>query len=498
MKPVSKMPYTHCWPLLLVCLSLCILAAPKGSAGTGVTGAPFDLVKNNFSDGSKQSDVNGFLLNPQWSAQQYATPQFPDPSDTHKCSRPDFSDCTDKDKAIIDKADLCTIFNCGIGTISAGNSLWSRVPGHVNWKAATYTGKVCFNDYSFDFDYTLNLITKSHAGLTLLNSPNEKNEGIEPLAMHTEFDARETVNNFVTDYWKNLVAKVGDRTALDCAADPTAYPCEEINNKRAIEVGLVGLDTGHSGYSELHPVYALAVETEKAGDGSTSTWALFARNRGDEGDCSHLDHPLSCSGSNSKDRVSRLRLFIPVPLGKRASGARLLEGTKFAGNFGSGSNCPTFTFGHYGNDDGLLVELLLPPGKYPLPEDGPLVEGVLHIAWDITGDAAVSDWGDFLSLPACGTVPSIKEEGAEAITEGIKEGANKAARRLPPVDNPTPLTPMSCGLDVLTPANPNFEPAGLCEGRAINLKSQAIEVFHRKLGDEIRNTRLQLGIPPRK
>lgn len=507
----SRISYAHCCLLPLVCLSLCMLAAPSGSAGTGamltttaadgggVTRAPFDLLKNNFGDGSKQFDVNGFLLNPQWSAQQYDPLNLPDPSDTDKCSRPDFSNCTDKDKPVIDKADLCTIFNCSIGTIAAGSSLWSRVPGHVNWKPATYTGKICFNDYSFDFDYTLNLMTKHQAGLTSLNPPNEKNDGEHPpLAMHTEFDARETVNNFVTDYWKNLVAKVGDRTHLKCADDPNADPCREINDKRAIEVGLVGLDTGHSGYSELHPVYALAVETDSAGDGSTSNWILFARNRGDEGDCSHLDHPLSCNGTKASDRLGILRLFIPVPRGKHASGARILDGTQFASNFGSGSNCPTFTFGHYGNDDGVLLELQLPPGKYCLPEDGPLVEGVLRIAWDIVGDAAASDWNDFLSLPDCATVPALEEEGTEPITEGLKQSANKTERKLPPIDNPSPLTHMSCGLTVLSPSNPNFDPPGLCEGRAINLKSTAIEDFHKRLADEIRAIKLQLGIPPAK
>lgn len=492
----SKIPRVCSVLLLLACLLPGILTTPSGSVRAGMTsvssskanGDPFELRENNFSDGSPKNDVNGFLLNPQWSGQQVADPPYPDPSNTQQCPRPDFSDCAGRDKPVIDKADLCTIFNCGISTIKSGHSLWTRAPGHVNWKTATYTGRICFNDYSYDFDWTLNLITKGRAGLTLLNSPNEKNVGVEPVAMHTEFDARETVNNFVTDYWKNLVEKVGDRTQLDCTAQPKDYPCAEINNDRAIEIGLVGLDTGHEGYSELHPVYALAVETAKADDASSSTWIMFARNRGDEGDCSGNDHPLTCNDSKP---AGTLRLFIPAPLRKHATGARLLEGTQLASNFGSGSNCPTFTFGHYGNDDGLLIETKLPSGTYPLPEDGPLLEGVLRIAWNVVGDAATSDWTDLSPLPECGAVPIIKEQERmiEPINAAIQENVNKTEKKRSPLDSRTPLTPMTCVLSVLNPTDPThppkFEPGTLCEGRAINLKSPAIKEFHRNLGKEI-------------
>jgi len=49
----------------------------------------------------------------------------------------------------------------------------------------------------------------------------------------------------------------------------------------------------HKGYSELHPVFAMAIEvvwTPLADGGEDETWAFFIRNEGNEGSCAHLSH----------------------------------------------------------------------------------------------------------------------------------------------------------------------------------------------------------------
>jgi hypothetical protein len=61
-----------------------------------------------------------------------------------------------------------------------------------------------------------------------------------------------------------------------------------IDGQQAIVTGLIGIDGVHGGYSEIHPVYAMAIMTSDTG--SDQTWAFFIRNMGDEGECSSDIH----------------------------------------------------------------------------------------------------------------------------------------------------------------------------------------------------------------
>src|SRR3712207_9454422 len=87
-----------------------------------------------------------------------------------------------------------------------------------------------------------------------------------------------------------------------------------MEQRRAVVVGLVGLDSVHNIYSELHPVYGIAVnmnEEEAAENGETvvkSTWLVFARDDGNEGSCSFKPHPLY--GPDHQPLTS-LKLLIP-------------------------------------------------------------------------------------------------------------------------------------------------------------------------------------------
>ena len=57
-----------------------------------------------------------------------------------------------------------------------------------------------------------------------------------------------------------------------------------VSNKGAVVAGLIGLDSEHGAYSELHPTYAMAIHTDSSV--TDDQWAFFARNWGDEGFCS--------------------------------------------------------------------------------------------------------------------------------------------------------------------------------------------------------------------
>jgi hypothetical protein len=456
----------------------------SAGAFTSEDPVPFDLVENNFSDGSPKRDLNGWMLNPQWSEQQNPGAPLPDASDIVRCPSTDFSDdkCVraDKKNTLVDKAGLCTILNCGLGPLFSKHP-GKRAAGHVNWKAATYMGKVCLNDISADFDYTLNIMTFDSAGLTTLNPPNDRDKGFKPLAIHTEFDTRETVLSFITPEWKKLSGEPGD----DCDNKPDLCV---ISNNRAIEVGLMGLDTVHNGYSELHPVYALAIEIEPSEIKSKviTKWLIFARNRGDQGDCSTHDHPLVCNDNNP---VEELTLFLPAPARAIVSDATLLPGTAFASNTPSPVGCPIIGRAHYGNDDGVFVRIPLPSGTYGPPADGPLVEGVLRIEWQISGTAASSDWDKLDYLPKCGTELRVKEEEPNIENaELLKTNRYLLKDELRDVPDPEKLTSMTCPVTGQIPQLPITVHVA-CEKGAVNTKNDHITKFHERLAE--RNRRLK-------
>jgi hypothetical protein len=350
---------------------------------------------------------------------------------------------------------------------------------------ATYTGKACRNDLSYDFDYTLNLMTMNQAGLTKLNPPNTDDKQKEPRAFHTEFDSRETLVNFITTEWKELAGEQGD----DCSNKPELC---RVNDKRAIEIGLVGLDTTHSAYSEIHPVYALAIELDP--NPSHNKWIIFARNRGDEGDCSTRDHPLLCS---SQRPIEELSLFLPVPGRKLVSDAFLLEGTVFASNLKNPQNtCPIIGRGHYGNDDGVFIRIPLPDDFYEPPEDGPLVEGVISIEWHLSGNAVSSDWDAFNNLPSCQEAGlTVSEEEPGKVNKELLMRHRYLLKDLGPVGKPVALVRLSCGFlasvnHVQIPQMSLSVHSG-CDRGAVNKTNRHIIDFHERLAKRNRQlTRL--------
>jgi hypothetical protein len=63
-----------------------------------------------------------------------------------------------------------------------------------------------------------------------------------------------------------------------------------MGGKQTIAIGLVGLDCVHDCASELHPLYAIAMNVKD--DDDDDVWAIFVRNWGNEGWCSRYRHLL--------------------------------------------------------------------------------------------------------------------------------------------------------------------------------------------------------------
>ena len=317
---------------------------------------PFDLVGNS-------RDANQILLQPKWGGQT-APNVFPNALNTTMCPKKDFSgpECSSGSHEV-DAANIFKFLIC-----VAGGAPAKRAKGHVNWEPATYEGTISFNEYSDDFDWTWNFEPLNQEGLTQQNPPSGSPEFI-----HAEFNATETVEGFLTSTWAQLRDGFGCfEDEPDCAAKNLAAR-KLVGGRRAILTGLLGLDTEHGGYSEIHPVYALAIEVNP--DPNNDTWILFIRNRGNEGFCSQHDHALP--------PLDQFRLQIPKPINSQAIGATFTNQTSFSST--QLGNCPTFGFDSASN--GVEVDfafLNLPVRK---PFRGPILEGEIHIQWQLQGPA---------------------------------------------------------------------------------------------------------------
>ncbi len=371
----------------------------------------FELVPQQFSPTAPQYDPNNLMLNPQWGFQVKHPPRpgetptganFPNSLDSRICSNACFKDCAGpRQPTTMDRPEGC--FMCNLAARRP-----NRAVGHVNWFAATYTGTVCFHNCSYpDMDFTFSLVTKKGAGLTLWNHPNKPDDKHNPdgkhdfdarqvpapVAMHIELDSRESINRFKSPLWSEFDAKAAPWEAKDVGVPGKNSRDLEgakkmIEKRRAVVVGLVGLDSAHTVYSELHPVYAMAVELNP--DPSDNVWIVFARNTGNEGACAVEDHPLACPQGEG-DALRRLSLLIPPPEG--AAGVPTVVRTDKTLFYRNTPACPQL--GYYANPDakytednqGVLVNFDL--GDCEGAGCLPLVEGEIHLKW--TGDFKPTD-----------------------------------------------------------------------------------------------------------
>jgi len=258
--------------------------------------APFNLIVAG-------EDASGFPLNPRWAANldwKTSSRRFvPDPG---YCLSHSFSDpsclhngnCSDR---------RCTTdpikFNVKDGPGFSGPSNAFCAPenlgGHVNWRVATYTGKLWWDEFSGsrptdgDADYNFLLQTDLGAGADTGNT-NRFDPGAGYGALTLEFASYETIDKFTMPWWKNFKQSVDDNsnsTGLFGLApcSPATGPWGLARCLPAIATGTLGLDCEYTDCkAELHPIFALAVETN--GDLADDTWAFFARNSGNEGSCS--------------------------------------------------------------------------------------------------------------------------------------------------------------------------------------------------------------------
>lgn len=360
---------------IVISLTLCALLFLPGTTLTRSAASSAAIQDDTpaFNLVSDRRDPNGFLFNPQWSGGR------PDPGDRTICPTRDFQGpkCSTQP----------TTIDVG-GPLSLGTCLVNfepnRVPGHVNWTTATYDGTICFGSYNSmsDGDYTFELQPTGGAGLTSKRG-----------TIHTECDAYETFDHFRSPLWSRFKNHLQGMNTNKPAAR------RMINGRRAIITGLVGLDTEHGGYSELHPIYMLAIETKP--DPQDNVWMIFIRTWGNEGWCSKDPHPIV-------PELTDFRVLLPFIPNSHPTGVETLSSTRFFSL--PQTDDPVVAL----QDGGALVTFhLRTQDEYPKPLKGPLLEGELHLRW---------------ALPPGEVVPPLEPQPCEGVE--ITEEEDNPARKL--------------------------------------------------------------------
>jgi hypothetical protein len=302
-------------------------------------------------------------------------------------------------------------------------------PGHLNWDkvtggAVTYEGWLSWESFSGTWpgDYDLNFV------LTL-----EKHQA--PAStwdwITAEMDSRE-LGELDSPWWRDLLARIKAETAG-----------EYVNVRYALVTGLLGIDAEHMSETdpnlELHPVYALAIRVcpeascrggrcspEKCAAG-TERWALFARERGNEGSCSHHQHHHVLA------QVGGVHTF-RLPWRSGMTGVRVrqpLSQSVFC-NSGVEGNAGIEVV-HDEEHQVLLVVVKVPPGG--------IVDGELYLEWQGNGGAPPPAPR---RKPRTGSPREQEDRGvteqraraAQAIVQA--QLAKRAAVIAPPPDTPPP------------------------------------------------------------
>jgi hypothetical protein len=296
-------------------------------------------------------DDNGVRLNPQWRGQTIAPNELPSLGNwnnycgTNGATQPWEAPCTSQQTST-DSTSVGTDIEIWLGNVTGFNN-GSCGSGHHNWMPVTYTGQIFWESHApsdSDDDYNIRLIPPpvgaDHfnvplgAGATAqelivypptseVTSPNgavgggikvwptthdpfPSNQGVPTLGI--EFDSDETIDHFTTRWWKRFHSTVDDfgtdeGVSRDCFnGNPTACNAASalfnmISGKFAIVTGLMGMDTAHGIYPEIHPAFAMAIRVND--DPSDETWEIFVRRSGDEGFCSSNLHILDNLPNNT-------------------------------------------------------------------------------------------------------------------------------------------------------------------------------------------------------
>jgi hypothetical protein len=251
---------------------------PSKGVPTATGKLPFDLVW----DTNTGVDANSLPLNPRWRF-QVENGGLPDFKDFCASAFPDQRNVVASKLAKSCTSQAPTVDLAAFGIPCAFGGSDEVLEGHLNWAIATVVGSIHWSGKDWnDDDFNLELTRPDHAAETNLNTGTE-------FGLHIEFKETETIKNFRSPFWVNLY----NGGPFDSQSAPSNVTTgNSIEGKPAVVTGLLGLDGVHGGYTELHPVFSLAIQTKEQAlqGGMDRSWAFFLRNSGTEGCCSSSVH----------------------------------------------------------------------------------------------------------------------------------------------------------------------------------------------------------------
>ncbi len=320
---------------------------------------PFDLVWN-----TKNMDYNNLPLNPQWAYQLENPGKLPDfasicgsafSGGNNENASTLASNCTSQPT----KLDLDTGDFQGIGGLCSG-----LINGHLTWMKATYTGSVFWESWSGDpafpnewKDGDFNLLLRDPSasqngygnGYTNMNWSNS---GIFGIGL--EFNDAESINNAGGPWWSQW------RNSDITNSSPNSSTSQLFNNAGGglpgVVTGIIGIDGVHGAYAESHPVFSLALNTQRTVNQDntlTENWVYFLQTQGNGGGCSEAYYTWTEPNNT---------FYIPLPWPEGATGVKAISGPTWGWQSGAG---PT-TYLLVSQDPGFtLIKIQMPTSTYP-------------------------------------------------------------------------------------------------------------------------------------
>lgn len=299
-----------------------------------------------------ETDLNGLPHNPMWGLQQSAHTE-PPAATPGECIREPFKPACTVETVLVDKPGFPSNLLC-VPFVPE-----SVVHGHVDWMPSEVTGLGAWLNFADDWDYNLMLFPTDDSGAEMTNGFTLKNNSSGASQyMEIEFASEETADSFVTPWWshfRDVVRKLDSKSI-----EHELYPANDETLPRAVVVGLFGLDCEHDCRSELHPVYAMAVEVSD--DPSDNTWAIFVRNWGTGGFCSSYNDEIQLPNGT-------LQLLLP----RKSHGTVAVDRQKT--EFASIGPVPFPDVAQIVGKGTVLTFRLPPAGQQPL------AEMFLHLNW---------------------------------------------------------------------------------------------------------------------
>jgi len=362
--------------------------------------APFDLVGSTL-------DQNGLPQNPAWQWERDHSGSHPDP--VTLCGGFPYLNPSNTSLGIGFGAPPCTSQSPSVNDpsgfnndVCASGATSGRLHGHLNWWPVTATGTILWVDHKDwtqlgDDDYDFTLTPTTATGLTT-NNAHVGGKPANPQMYVVEFDSDETVDHIDRGWWNDFHKAVDNNGGKSGGA-----PGAMIDGHEAIVIGLLGLDSEHGAYSELHPVYGMAIHLND--DPKDDTWSILVRNWGDEGFCSQDEMTIP---------LTTLSFFLPRP-----------------GATGGTAN----TDAVFSNNDNTVSVLIQPGGAVVTvdlgpPESGTLIHGTVHFSWVLPPGAPTRTRQAMRAAPT--TATSVVRSQSVVEKEGPEPRLATLLQQLPP------------------------------------------------------------------